>query len=156
MEGIEVTMNSGAHSNNILYTRHLNGCIALVSRTQRNGSWVNSHGIMTHYFPSYPTQHLARIDELLDGFRQDVDKGTTKAVLFYPDLMTSNQILEGFQLMAGKNAVIKPIEYSLAPLDSLDYTKGILRFDPNTGRYDFDPFSDVTSRNIDEFHNFLR
>jgi len=83
---VPVRMNDGKYSPEGLTTRGLNGCIALISRT-KNG--ISHHGIMTHYTPTNTHRHIAKIEELLASYADDLPEGDTKAVLLYPQMGAS-------------------------------------------------------------------
>tara|TARA_Y100000310_G_C20255783_1_gene611258 strand:- start:65 stop:643 length:579 start_codon:yes stop_codon:yes gene_type:complete len=154
---VSVPQNDGKHSSEGLTTKGLNGCIALISRTQ-NGKFVQ--GIMTHYDPTNLEPHLQKMEELLDSYADDLQQGDTKAALFHPKIGESvdelaRKVKNGFERLSGKDGVVKMIPYPIEQEHVLfTGTEGVLNFDVITGKYDFQPFAAREGYNPD-FHSFL-
>jgi len=154
---VNVPMNDGKYSQEGLTSRGLNGCIALISRTQKGKS---RHGIMTHYDPTKADTHIAKIEELLATYSDDLTDGNTKTALFHPKMGASvdelaQKVKSGFERLAGKRGSVKMIPYSVEAEHVL-FTgpEGVLKFDILTGRFDFEPFTAREGYNPD-FHDFL-
>ena len=154
---VDVPMNDGKYSQEGLSTRGLNGCIALISRTQKGKS---HHGIMTHYDPTKTDANLTKIEELLAIYSNELVDGNTKTVLFHPKIGNSvdelaQRVKSGFERLVGKKESVKMVPY---PIESehvlFTGTEGILKFDVSTGRYDFQPFTEREGYNPD-LHGFL-
>ncbi len=110
---VNVPVNDGKYSQEGLTTRGVNGCIVLVSRTQKDKL---PHGIMTHYHPINSNSHLTKIEELLDVYSGDVTDGDTKAVLFHPKMGASldelaERVKSGFEKLIRKEGVVKMVSY---------------------------------------------
>jgi hypothetical protein len=154
---INVPMNDGKHSNEGLTTKGLNGCIAVISRTQ-NGR--NLHGIMTHYDPTKLDPHLQKLAELLESYSEDFEQGDTKVALFHPKMGETveglaRKVKEGFERISKKDGIVKMIPYPVEQEHVLfTGTEGVLNFDVVTGKYDFQPFTTREGYNPD-FHSFL-
>ena len=154
---VSVPMNDGKYSNEGLTTRGLNGCIAVISRTQ-NGR--NLHGIMTHYDPTKLDSHLQKLTELLESYSDDLSQGNTKVALFHPKMgetvdELARKVKDGFERISRKDGIVKMIPYPVEHEHVLfTGTEGVLNFDVVTGRYDFQPFTAREGYNPD-FHSFL-
>ncbi|NQV91773.1 hypothetical protein HQ489_04835 [Candidatus Woesearchaeota archaeon] len=154
---VSVPMNDGKHSNEGLTTMGLNGCIAVISRTQ-NGR--NPHGIMTHYDPTKLDPHLQKLTELLESYADNLSQEDTKVALFYPKIYESvdeiaRKIKDGIEIIFRKNGMVKMIPYPVKEEPILfTGTEGVLNFDVVTARYDFKPFNHGEGYNPD-FHSFL-
>ena len=141
---VSVSLNNGNHSNEGLTTGGLNGCIAVISRTQ-NGK--NIHGIMTHYYSDKVYNHLQKLTELLESYSNDLKQGDTKVALFYPKMSEiidelARKVKEGFEGISRKKGIVKMIPYPVAQEYFLfGNGEGTLNFDVVTGRYDFKPFT---------------
>ena len=154
---VSVPMNDGKHSNEGLTTRGLNGCIAVISRTQ-NGR--NLHGIMTHYDSTKLDPHLQKLAELLESYSDDLEHGDTKAALFHPKMGATvdelaRKVRDGFERISRKDGIVKMIPYPIEQEHVLfTGTEGVLNFDVVTGKYDFQLFTAREGYNPD-FHSFL-
>ena len=154
---VSVPMNNGKHSSEGLTTRGLNGCIAVISRTQ-NGR--NLHGIMTHYDLTKLDSHLQKLAELLESYSDDLEQGNTKVALFYPKMgktidELARKVKDDFERISRKDGIVKMIPYPIEQEHVLfTGTEGVLNFDVATGKYDFQPFNAREGYNPD-FHSFL-
>lgn len=154
---VSVPMNDGKHSSERLTTKGLNGCIAVICRTQ-NGRTL--HGIMTHYDPTKVDANLQKLNELFGSYADDMKQGETKAALFHPKMGETvdglaRKVKDGFERISGRNGIVKMIPYPVEQEHVLfTGTEGILNFDVVTGKYDFQPFTAREGYNPD-FHSFL-